>query len=469
MEHPIGVRARPVKAPPSQRGGEESPGLGAPLILLLLYLVMEYGRPANPMKIPMLISIALFIFWVTAPNKRYPPQLVCFILLLGVIAVMGPFALNSFSIFWGFVGMAVQLLCICAPLMHFVNTMRKLRIFLGAWIAVFSYLALFGLFQEGVGPGGHVGDENDLALALNVVIPFAFAAMVGATRSGLARLAGATIFVLMIVAVGATFSRGGFLGLVAVLLYCFFFLTKRKVLSLVLVGLAVLALRAAPASYLDRVNSIVDEMRGVEGEGVTGTGELRQEYWKIARGMFYANPVFGVGLDNYRWTISYYQPTEDVMDRIGRSFAGSAAHSLYFTMLAELGSAGSILFVLLIWYTVRDTGRILRTARRRDGPLDRHRATTDPGLREDLKAARLYAHAIRAALLGYLVSGTFLSVFTYPHFWLLVALTVALQDATRKRLGLPAESELGRPVPAAVHATTPPPTTLPRPGRRRGL
>lgn len=448
MDEPtIGMGATTGKVPTTVRGTRGDDRLGLPLILLLVYLVVEYARPANPLKIPLLISVALFVSWLRQRDKQRPPQLVCFFLLLGVIAVMGPFAVNSFSIFFGFQLMAVQLLCICAPLMHFVRSMRKLRIFLGGWIVVSSYLAVYGLTHGGSGPGGHIGDENDLALALDMVIPIAFAFMWSA-RSVWARTASAVAVVLMVGTVGVTFSRGGFLGLAAVLPYCFFVMTRRKALAAVFVTLAVLALVAAPQTYRDRLATIVGEAEGTEH----GTGELRREFWALARKMFYANPVVGVGLDNFRWNVDDYQSAEE-RDRIGRSYAGNVAHSVYFTVLAELGACGGVLFGLLVWYTLRDTGRVLRVARRRNAPSGGPDGTVDPTLRADLEAARLYAHAIRAALIGYLVSGTFLSVLTYPHFWMLVALTVALHESTRTRLGLPQAAELGRPAPA-VRATT---------------
>jgi O-antigen ligase len=418
--------------------------LGLPLILLLIYLVMEYGRPAEPLKIPLIISAALFLSWLAQPDKRWPPQLVCFVLLLGTIAVMIPFAVNSYSIVTGFRTMTVQLLCICTPLMYFVTSMRKLRIFLGAWIAVFAYLAVYGLTHAGTGPGGHIGDENDLALALDMAIPVAFAFMWTA-RSVAARAASAMAFVLMVVVVGVTFSRGGFLGLAAVLLYCGFVMTRRKTVAIVILALAMLALSAAPQAYRDRLATILAEVDGSQ----QGTGALRREYWEVARTMFYENPVFGVGLDNFTWNIDEYQ-SEEHKERVGRSYAGQVAHSVYFTVLAELGTCGAVLFGLLIVYTVRDTGRVLRIARRAK-TLRGNEGRADPTLHQDLEAARLYAHAIRAALISYLLSGAFLSVLTYPHFWVLVALGVALRDCTRTRLALPLET-----VPAARRTTTDP-------------
>jgi hypothetical protein len=60
---------------------------------------------------------------------------------------------------------------------------------------------------------------------------------------------------------------------------------------------------------------------------------------------------------------------------------------------------------------------------------------------KDLAALALYAHAIRAALFAFLVTGAFLTVLTYPHFWVLVALTVAFHDSAAKLLGMKPDSE----------------------------
>ena len=59
---------------------------------------------------------------------------------------------------------------------------------------------------------------------------------------------------------------------------------------------------------------------------------------------------------------------------------------------------------------------------------------------DDLNKLRYYAHAIRAALFGFLVSGTFLSIFGYPHFWLVTAMTVVLKLRLTDRLKEAAES-----------------------------
>jgi len=428
--------------------GKQHEPLGFSFVLILIYLVMEYARPANPMKIPMLISILLFLNWLAIPEKRWNPQIKCFLILLCLIAVMGPFAVNNYSIFWGFVDMAVELLCICIPIIHFVNSMRKLSILINGLLAVYVYVAIYGLMHSGMGPGGHIGDENDLALALNMVIPYAFVSIF-LTKSNSRKALFIGVFALLVFGVIGTFSRGGFLGLLPVLLYCSV-LTPRKALALVLVLFVSLGVWIfSPDKYWTEMGTIVEEADNPE----LGTGGLRRQYWAMAMRMFYENPIFGVGLENYNHNIDIYEP-EDQYLRVGRSFHGMSAHSLYFTLLAELGVSGALIFGAIIWFNTKDTKAIikasysnrerLKSPRKRE---TRHNSweNTIPTAHEarlaDLNKARFYAHAMRASLLGYLTSAAFISVFTYPHFWLLTAMIVALKEVTANLVKSPAESE----------------------------
>ena len=429
-----------ISHPPThlQRGSTSSvleapsKSLGLPLILLIIYVVMDYARPADPMDIPFLISIILFISWLLLKKKLWTPQIVCFFLLLATIAAMGPFAINTFAIWWGFRAMAVQLLCICIPMIHHINSPRKTRIFIYALISVFAYLAVYGLLHAGTGPGGFVGDENDLALALNTAIPFAYVSFLLSRRLLNKALFGASTL-LIILAVVATFSRGGFLGLIPVLLYCYL-LSPNKVFTTIVAACVALALSAVTPekygmSYSQRLSSMVAETTGEQ----EGTGALRKQHWAIARRMFYDNPILGVGFKNYNWNIPSYQ-TEQQYETLGRSLAGFAAHSLYFTVLAELGAAGVLIFAAILWYNYKDIRWIIRhagtiTASRKYPSNSKNRLMKQAPF-DDMTYARYYAHAICAAFLGYLVSGIFLSVFDYPHFWFLTALLGGLKQTT---------------------------------------
>ena len=52
-------------------------------------------------------------------------------------------------------------------------------------------------------------------------------------------------------------------------------------------------------------------------------------------------------------------------------------------------------------------------------------------LRERGKFMSSMAHGLDAALIGYLVSGFFVTVLYYPYFWINLAMTVALHNAAK--------------------------------------
>ena len=84
----------------------------------------------------------------------------------------------------------------------------------------------------------------------------------------------------------------------------------------------------------------------------TGTAGQRMFTWGIGWEMFLANPVFGVGQANFPWTIGEYMGGRTWQTK---SLAGRQAHSLYFTLLPELGLVGVMLFGAMIYFNYRDT------------------------------------------------------------------------------------------------------------------
>ena len=380
--------------------------LGFFFLLLLLYLVFEYGRPAHPLGIPMLISILLFGRWLVRQKTRQSPrpQVICF---FGFIVLMGlgvPMAINSYAAFWTTYGMATLLVCICAPMTRFVTSARQIRLWMYTFVGVAAYVGGYAIFHRGLGPAGAGGgqDENYVAAMMGMAASYAYFCIPAAKR----RL-GKILLVLSIVvfctAIVVSFSRGGFVGLCAVVMYCLARARKKFIGFGVaaLMGLTVLTV-AGPA-YWQEMSTISDVNEG--------TADLRLEVWKIGLRMFAANPIFGVGPGNFRWVVGDYQ-SKDQLDKYDRSLGGSIiAHSLFVEMLAELGVTGVCLFVILLWYTFRD----LREVRR-------------------VESLRHYADAIGGSIVACLVNGLFLSLFYFSYVWLFVALAVAIRHVAENQL-----------------------------------
>jgi len=97
---------------------------------------------------------------------------------------------------------------------------------------------------------------------------------------------------------------------------------------------------------------------------------------------------------------------------------GQLPHNIFVQAASELGYTGLLAFLLLIAYTFVVNARTRKLARRLP--------------QSDFLFGM--ANGLDGALVGYLVSGFFVTVLYYPFFWINLAMTVALHKATKHEL-----------------------------------
>jgi O-antigen ligase len=411
-------------------------GYGLPFFLTLTYLALEYGRPQNTfpwvavLHLPG-ISIGLLALMLIRSGKINLGEKASR-LLIGFLVLMSfhiPFAVNNFWAYEMTRNMLITLIGYFA-VVGFVDSFKKYEILIRTWIAIHIYLSVNGILMGGRGIGGFLGDENDFALALNMVIPFSFFLAMEAKRNG-RRLLFITITGLFLVCVAVTFSRGGFLGLLAVGLCCGM-RSRRKALSIVIMFLLASTLFCfAPKEYWQEIESIRTEASSSQ----RGTGQERIYSWRAAWRMFLDNPILGVGPGNFEWNFQKYEPPGGLY---GRLHGGRAAHSLYFTLLPELGIIGTVLFLFILREIWKGRKEIMMAV---ESQKVRIRASLFNG--EGKKTQKIYAEdadriyylslALEASLVGYFVSGAFLSVLYYPNLWLLLGFAMALRSIAHSR------------------------------------
>jgi O-antigen ligase len=406
---------------------KEQAGLGFCFIIILAWFFLEYGRPPFPLKLPLIISLLLFFNWVTVPEKKWPPQIVCFILLIGEMLLLVPLADNNYSALWRGYQLTLTLLFICVPLVHFVDSMRKVNILIATFLVVFAYIALFALFTDGMGPGRNQAgqDENYTAAMMCMAIPvaaFCFYFMRGFKKI---LLAGALVMYVGAVIVG--FSRGGFIGLMVAVAYCLFMSPKKIVAwSLGILG-ATAVLLLASGAYWDEVRSITAIHEG--------TADLRLEAWKIGIRMFLHNPILGVGPDNFKWHMVALQSPEqwEAFDR-GLFLL---SHSSFIDLLTELGTVGVSVFLAVLYYNYQDIKFMTKELQKwKERLSDEKRGTAEE--RElflaDCERIRYYAYGLLGGTLALLVAFAFVSGFYYSDFWVMTAMIVALRQVANARL-----------------------------------
>lgn len=421
-------------------------------VLVLLAMLFEFGRPQDflpPLKIipfPSVIdaSIALaVIFSGRATLSNIQSRL--WMGLLVFMALWVPFANNNFHAFSQLKDLTLYFFFYLG-ILTFVNTTGKMQKLILVWLGVHALLAINGMLHGGRGVGGWLGDENDFAMEMNVAVPFAFFLYQGTTAKG-AKLLYLVLLGIFVLSSIATASRGGFLGLLAVGSFCWFY-SPRKVWSLVLLtGVLLLVLVAAPQEYWDRMQTITDD-----STMESGTAGQRMFTWGIGWEMFLANPVFGVGQGNFPWTIGEYLGGRTWQTK---SLAGRQAHSLYFTLLPELGLLGVFIFGSMVVFNYKDVKYCNQLGMRRH-LAHRHEVVS---VDADLEKAAWFGNAILGALVAYLVTSTFISTLYYPTFWILTGLAVALKNTT-ERYSKNASEVAAQPIPARAN-----PWGRPRPVR----
>ena len=419
-----------------------------PLTLLCLSLLFEYLRIHDIVPILGKLKIqtaflALFVIvvvrQVSTAKSRLAPQSRLLLGFLALALVTFPLATNWFYAYQFAYDFALTLIGYLA-IVYILRNERDLGTFLAWFIGIHIYLATKGIsgysasqFQvlgggslytsTGYVGGYFLGDENDLALALNIALPLALY-LFRQARTTWSRVCWGMGTVAILMTIVFTFSRGGFLGLSAMGLY-WALTSRKKTKAIGVVALAaILVFAVAPPEYWARIETIFAQ------DDPTGTKEQRQWYWAAARRMFAASPIWGVGGGNGRVLMPVYGyefPLELRMNYWGKAF-----HSMYYQLLAEFGLLGIVLIGSVLVLNARDLKQIRALGRtgRCSGSIEQ------------------LGNCLQLSWVGFLISGAFISVLSYPHLYYLTALTMVVH-----RLAL-RESTSPQPEPPAARRRT---------------
>lgn len=389
------------------------------LIVFYTYLVIEYVRPQywlpflGYIRPALFATVILFIFSIrNFQNKAYQDKgLRAAIVFLGLCAFSISYSVNTFWAFQTSTVMAAHIFAFMIPLGILITNQYQWTKLILFWVAIHSYVAIFAITHGGTGPGNFISDENDVALVLNVGIAFAFILRSAESLTSRTRFLLTLATVVMVVGVVSTFSRGGFVGLASTGMALIYF-SKRRLRNLAIVAvLAVAAYQVAPDEYVAEMGTITNTEQG------TASGRLYQ--WGIGWDIYVDNPIFGVGAGNYPWRVAEYELSSGKIAPNQQLHGGRAAHSLYFTLLPELGTVGTVCFVVAFLGAL---GNLRRT-------IVRESNLSGPNSVSLLEAS---ARATIVGFFGFLATGTFISVLYYPTFWHLVAISFILNSLSMR-------------------------------------
>ncbi|MBC7481984.1 MAG: putative O-glycosylation ligase, exosortase A system-associated [Rhizobacter sp.] len=240
------------------------------------------------------------------------------------------------------------------------------------------------------GEGGFIAGNNEIALALVMIVPLMYYFVLITERKLLRYVLWASMG-LCVVAVLGTQSRGGLLGILGMAIAFIARSDRRFRMILPLVVAVVLVILFMPDSWWERMGTI-----GTYDEDASAMGRINA--WSLALNIA-THRFFGGGFTlEYPEIFSAYAPDPDFI---------AVAHSIYFQVLGQHGFVGLALY-LGFWLATWRTCRWI--SKNSPSPAD-----------------RTLSQMVEVSLAGFAVGGAFLNLAYFDGPYYLMAAMVVLR------------------------------------------
>lgn len=261
-------------------------------------------------------------------------------------------------------------------------------------------------------PGGFMEGNNELALALVMVIPLML--YLRAQSAHFWIRAGLTATTLLCVAsVVGSFSRGAFLAAAAIAVALVLRSRQRVRLSFIILLSVASVILYAPERWVERIQSIAEYKED-------GSSQGRLELWQFSWNLALSKPILGGGINAFDDPVTFAKHAPP-------GAKSRAYHSIYFQMLGDHGFVGLGIY-LALWMTaflsIRRTKRLTRN-------------------RPDLLWAGDLARMTEVSLLGFAVGGMFLSLAIFDLFYHLLAIALLVHIVVEREVNSSSPRQFG--------------------------
>lgn len=304
-----------------------------------------------------------------------------------------------------------------------INNEKDLKLFI--WVTALS-LGIFGLkgglftlasggnFRVYGPDGSYIAENNSMALALVTVLPLIWYLRSYAKNKWI--ILGLTAMTAMTaVSVVGSYSRGALIGGTAMLFFLWLNSGKKTQTAIVVVAIIVLVLSVMPSAWFDRMNTI-------DNYHEDGSALGRINAWHFAFNVASAN-VLGGGFNVFSHRMFFiYAPDP---------YNYHVAHSIWFQVMGDHGFIGLGMFIALMVFAWRSGSRVNKYCK----------------TRPELKWAADLSRMCQVCIIGYAVSGTFLSLAYFDLYYDILIILVCLE-----KILLPSARKLPVRSPALTQA-----------------
>ncbi|MFC1684779.1 putative O-glycosylation ligase, exosortase A system-associated [Pseudomonadota bacterium] len=285
--------------------------------------------------------------------------------------------------------------------------------FFGVKGGVFT-VATAGSYRVWGPPDSFIEGNNELALALLMILPLMWYLRSQATNLWVKRVLLISVALTML-SIISSYSRGAFLAAAAVMIMFWLKSSKKLLIGIALVIVAVGTLAFMPAKYIDRMSTIQTYEEDTSAMG-------RINAWQFAFNLAKDRPLTGGGFGTFTKSLfmTYAPNPLDHHD----------AHSIYFEVLGEQGFVGLFLFLGMWFFVFRLCSNII--------------AQTKGD--EKYGWANVLARMVQVSIVAYAVGGAFLGLAYFDLPYHLMCIAVLCHSFISKESGTYVRREMTNPV-----------------------
>ena len=391
---------------------------------LYLFSILVFFRPYELIPALSFLSTTAFFFALATLVVYVPTQLStegsltilstevkCVLAMTLIALVTMPVAKDPPTAWATFNDSFIKAVLMFIVMVNVLRTRRRLMGLLWLSLSVGLYLSYTAIdlylkgelkvegYRVDVEVKGLFGNPNDLALHLVTITPIAIALALG-SRNKIMRAVYYVMTALFIAANTVTFSRGGFLGLLATAAVLVWKLSRKNRLNISIASIFVggLFIMLAPGNYGLRMLSIF-----VPALDPVGSSDQRRELLERSILVTLRNP-WGIGIGNF--------PIVGIRNLV--------THNSFTQVSSELGLLGLACYLFFIISPFRKLGAIERTL----------------FAKEELNWFYYMAIGLQASIVGYLVSSFFVSVAYNWFIYYLIAYAVAFRRIYKIEQGI---------------------------------
>jgi putative inorganic carbon (hco3(-)) transporter len=312
---------------------------------------------------------------------------------------------------WGSFDKVIKIQVMTLITIMLIKDAYKIRALIWVIVGSIAYYSvkggLFTLLTGGafrvLGPGASdIADNNSLALATLMVVPLmCYLYAIYHQQRWLRWLLGISILLSIVSAFGSQ-SRGALVAMIAVAGFFWLKSSSKVITGTGIVILAVLTFSFMPDSWHERMGTIATYEEDASAMG-------RIHAWEYAINIA-SDRLTGGGFNSWSpETYAIYSPEQRL---------SVVAHSIYFSVMADHGWPGLIMFLTLLFIAWRNLSRVIADA-------------SDSN--SEYKPVFL-AKMLQVSLIAYMSGGAFLSLAYFDLPWHIIALSILLSHIYTKEL-----------------------------------